>query len=727
VLSLTSDIVDMGHMYDVAASVLQQRLAQVEGVGRVIVGGAALPAVRVDINPTVLNSDGLSLEDVRAALSNANVNRPTGDIADGSQAWTLTTTDQLFKAADYQKLIISYRQGAAVRLADVATVTDSVEDVRNRGLVNGKPAVLLIIWRQPGANIIDTVDRVRALLPQLQNEIPPTILLAMVLDRTTSIRASVRDVHFTLELSIVLVILVVFIFLRDVRTAIIPSVAVPVSLIGTFGAMYLLGYSVDNLSLMALTIATGFVVDDAIVVIENIMRHLEQGTPPFEAALRGAKEIGFTVVSITISLVAVFIPILLMGGIFGRLFREFAVTLTVAVSVSPVVSLTTTPMMCAHLLRARRAEERGRLYRASERVFQELLHLYESSLAWILRHQFLMLLVTLMTVGVTMYLYITIPKGFFPQQDTGTIVGSIQADQSSSFQAMQQLLRQFVALVGEDPAVENVVGFTGGNAGAVNTGRMFVMLKPLAERRVSADQVIARLRGKLARVPGARLFMQVNQDLRMGGHPTGAQYQFSLQSDDIHALNAWAPRVLERLRTLPGLADVNSDQQDRGLEASLVIDRATAARLGVSAATIDDTLYDAFGQRQVSIMYTQLNQYHVVLEVEPYFWQNPERLKYIYVPTMHQTLVPLSAFTSYAPATTALAVNHQGQFPAVTISFNLVPGRVLGDAVTAIEQALREMGLPASIGGSFQGIAQAQYRKSHPVPVGGSMDHCCRS
>ncbi len=707
VLALTSDTVDTGRMYDVAASILQQRLSQVEGVGRVIVGGAALPAVRVEVNPTVLHSHGLSLEEVSAVLSSANVNHPKGDIADGSQDWMLTTTDQLFKAADYQSLVISYKQGAAVRLADVATVTDSVEDLRNSGLVNGKPAVLLIVWRQPGANIIDTVDRVRALMPQLQAAIPPTITLALALDRTTTIRASVHDVRFTLGLSIVLVILVVFVFLRDVRTALIPSVAVPVSLIGTFGAMYLLGYSVDNLSLMALTIATGFVVDDAIVVIENIMRHLEQGTAPLAAALRGAQEIGFTVVSITVSLVAVFIPILLMGGIFGRLFREFAVTLAIAVGVSLLVSLTTTPMMCAHLLRAHRAEARGRLYRASERVFQYILHLYEVTLAWVLRQQFLMLLVTLATVGVTMYLYISVPKGFFPQQDTGALVGTIQADQSSSFQATREWLGQFVTLVGEDAAVENVIGFTGGNAGALNTGRMFVTLKPLAERQISADQVIARLRGKLARVPGARLFMQVNQDLRMGGRPSGAQYQFTLQGDDVHELNAWAPRVLERLRTLPGLADVNSDQQDHGLEAALAIDRATAARLGISAATIDNALYDAFGQRQVSIMYTQLNQYHVVLEVEPRFWQNPDGLKYIYVPAANQALVPLSAFTHYAPATTVLAVNHQGQFPAVTMSFNLAPGTVLGDAVTAIEQAMHEMGLPATIHGSFQGVAQA--------------------
>jgi len=707
VLALTSDTVDTGRMYDVAASILQQRLSQVEGVGRVIVGGAALPAVRVEVNPTVLHSHGLSLEEVSAVLSSANVNHPKGDIADGSQDWMLTTTDQLFKAADYQSLVISYKQGAAVRLADVATVTDSVEDLRNSGLVNGKPAVLLIVWRQPGANIINTVDRVRALMPQLQAAIPPTITLALALDRTTTIRASVHDVRFTLGLSIVLVILVVFVFLRDVRTALIPSVAVPVSLIGTFGAMYLLGYSVDNLSLMALTIATGFVVDDAIVVIENIMRHLEQGTAPLAAALRGAQEIGFTVVSITVSLVAVFIPILLMGGIFGRLFREFAVTLAIAVGVSLLVSLTTTPMMCAHLLRAHRAEARGRLYRASERVFQYILHLYEVTLAWVLRQQFLMLLVTLATVGVTMYLYISVPKGFFPQQDTGALVGTIQADQSSSFQATREWLGQFVTLVGEDAAVENVIGFTGGNAGALNTGRMFVTLKPLAERQISADQVIARLRGKLARVPGARLFMQVNQDLRMGGRPSGAQYQFTLQGDDVHELNAWAPRVLERLRTLPGLADVNSDQQDHGLEAALAIDRATAARLGISAATIDNALYDAFGQRQVSIMYTQLNQYHVVLEVEPRFWQNPDGLKYIYVPAANQALVPLSAFTHYAPATTVLAVNHQGQFPAVTMSFNLAPGTVLGDAVTAIEQAMHEIGLPATIHGSFQGVAQA--------------------
>jgi multidrug efflux pump len=601
ILALTSDLVGRARMYDLASSILQQKLARVPGVGQVVVGGGALPAVRVDVNPTVLQSYGLSLEDVRAVLSGANTNRPKGEIADHGRAWALNTTDQLLQAKDYQPVILSYKQGAAVRLADVADVVDASEDIRNNGVVNGTPAILIIVWRQPGANIIATVDRVRALLPQLQAAIPPTVNLVTAIDRTTTIRASVHEVQLTLGLSILLVILVVFVFFRTVRTAVIPSVVVPVSLIGTFGAMYLLGYSVNNLSLMALTIATGFVVDDAIVVIENIMRHLEQGTPPLTAALRGAQEIGFTVLSITLSLLAVFIPILMMGGIFGRLFREFAVTLAVAVGVSLVVSLTTTPMMCAHILRAHRAEERGWLYNASERVFQGMLRLYEMTLAWVLRHQFLMLLVTLATIGVTVYLYSSIPKGFFPQQDTGSLFGQIQADQSSSFQAVRELLQQYVALVGEDPAVEHVLGFTGGSYGSsVNTARMFIQLKPLDERQmVSADQVRVRLSRTLARVPGARLGMQVNQDLRVGGRLSATQYQFTLQGDNVRELNEWAPRVLATMRALPLLTDLFTDQQDRGLEASLVIDRATAARLGVSTAALDETLYDAFGQRQV--------------------------------------------------------------------------------------------------------------------------------
>jgi multidrug efflux pump len=724
ILALTSDstesgeIVGRARLYDIAASILQQKLSQVPGVGRVIVWGGALPAVRVDVNPTVLHNYGLSLEDVRSALSGANANRPKGEIADNSgRAWTINTTDQLFQASEYQQVIISYRQGAAVRLADVAEVTDASADIRNTGLVNGKPAIMLPVWRQPGANIIATVDRVRAILPQLQAEIPPTVNLMVVLDRTMTIRASVHEVQFTLGLSILLVILVVFVFFRNARTAMIPSVVVPVSLVGTFGAMYLLGYSVNNLSLMALTIATGFVVDDAIVVIENIMRHLEKGVPPRQAALRGAKEIGFTVVSITLSLLAVFIPILLMGGIFGRLFREFAVTLAVAVGVSMVISLTTTPVMCAYFLRPHSNVGHGWLYRANEWLFQSTLRLYEITLGWVLRLRllwglvplhFLVLLVTLATIAFTIHLYIDIPKGFFPPQDTGQLRGTIRADQSSSFQAMRQLLQQFVALVGEDPAVQNVIGSTGGTTGnAVNTANIFIALKPLAERQLSAEQVMARLRSKLAHVPGARIGMQVPQELRVGGRYTEAQYQFTLEGDNVRELNEWAPRVLSKMRALPILTDVTSDQQDRGLEASLVIDRATASRLGISTAAIDDTLYSAFGQRQVSTMYKELNQYYVILEVEPRFWQNPDGLKHIYVRSANRNLVPLSAFTHYAPSNTPLAVNHQGLFPSVTISFNLVPGTALGNAVTAVEQATREIGLPATIRGNFRGTAQA--------------------
>jgi len=706
-LALTSDVLDRGQMYDVADSILAQKLSQVEGVGRVFVGGGALPAVRVQVNPTVLQSDGLSLDDVREVLNSANANRPKGEIAEGSRTWSLSATDQLLQPEEYRPLIISYRDGRAVRLADVAIVSRSVQDIRNLGLVNGKPAILLFVFRQPGANIIDTVDRVRTLLPQLRAEIPPTIDLTVALDRTTTIRASVHEVQFTLVLSIALVILVVLFFLRNVRTAIIPSVAVPVSLISTFAVMYLLGYSLNNLTLMALTIATGFVVDDAIVVIENIMRYLERGMRPLEAALRGAKEIGFTVVSITVSLLAVFIPILMMGGLFGRVFREFAVSLAVAVAVSLVVSLTTTPMMCAKLLRPQADERHGLFYRISEGLFLWFLRRYEITLRWVLRHQPLMLLVTLATIGLSIYLYVVIPKGFFPQQDTGTLFGSITADQSSSFQAMRERLEQYVQIVGEDPAVASVMAFTGGFAGATNTGRMFVMLTPLAERQISADQVIARLRPKVGRVSGARLVMQVPQDLRMGGRLSSAQYQFTLQGDDVRELNEWGPQVLERLRRLPELTDLNSDQQDKGLEARLVIDRDTASRLGISPAMLDETLYSAFGQRQVSTMYRQLNQYRVVLEVEPRFWQDPDGLKYIYVKGANGALVPLSAFTHYAPSNTALTVNHQGQFPAVTMSFNLAPGVALGDAVAKVERAIRDMGVPSSIRYSFQGIAQA--------------------
>jgi multidrug efflux pump len=719
ILSITSDTYEKARMYDAASSILQQKLSQVQGVGQVTVGGGALPAVRVDVNPTALNNLGLGLADVRTSLAAANANRPKGLIEDDRRAWSLSTTDQLLKAHEYRPLIIAYRNGAPVRLGDIATVSDSVEDVRTGGLANGKPAISLIIFRQPGANIIQTVDRVRALLPQLQASIPAGMDLAVVMDRTTTIRASVQDTEFTLLISIGLVILVVFVFLRDVRATLIPSVAVPISLLGTFGVMYLVGYSIDNLSLMALTIATGFVVDDAIVVIENITRYLEAGEPPFQAALRGAREIGFTVVSISVSLVAVFIPILLMGGIVGRLFREFAVTLSVAIGVSMVVSLTTTPMMCAALLKARSPGDRGhgRLYRASERVFQWVYGAYERSLRWVLRHSLPTLVVLLCTAGLTVYLYIAVPKGFFPQQDTGRLMGAIQADQDTSSQTMQKLLVQFAQTTAGDPAVSDVIAFTGGG-GTANTGRMFVTLKPLKERRLTADQVIGRLRGQLAAIPGATLFLQPVQDLRIGGRASNAQFQYTLQGDDLRELTDWAPKMLGAMRTLPGMLDVNSDQQNHGLQAQLTIDRPTASRLGLAPQVIDDALYDAFGQRQVSTMYTPLNQYHVVMEVDPRLAQNPDGLRQIYVrPAGGTSPVPLSAFTRYRPSATPLSVNHQSQFPSITLSFNLRPGLALGDAVQAIQQASRDIGLPGTIHGNFSGTAQAFQASLSTEPI----------
>jgi multidrug efflux pump len=704
-MSLTSDLVDRPKMYDLASSILQQTLAQVPGVGQVIVGGGALPAVRVDVDPLALNHHGLSLEDLRSALSSANANRPKGEIGSGRSSWSLSTTDQLLKAAEYRPLVIHYQERSALRLSDVANVTDSVEDIRTGGLSNGKPAIILIIFKQPGANIIATVDHIREILPRLQAMVPPTVKLSVLIDATRTIRASVKDVEITLLIAISLVILVVFVFLRNARSTLIPSVAVPVSLIGTFGVMYLLGYSLNNLTLMALTVATGFVVDDAIVVLENITRHLESGKAPMEAALEGAKEIGFTVMSISISLVAVFIPILLMGGIVGRLFREFAVTLSVAIAVSLAISLTTTAVMCSRLLRPHSEESHGRLFRASERGFDAIHRGYERSLKWVLRHQPLTLAVTLATMAATVYLYAKIPKGFFPQQDTGRVTGSIQADQDTSFQAMRSKLQQFVEAVMRDPAVDNANGFVGG--GTANTGRMFISLKDRSERKATADQVIRRLRGQLSHVPGATLVLQPVQDVRVGGRPTAAQYQYTLQGDSATELFRWSPRVLASLKKLKELTDVNSDQQDKGLQASLEIDRATASRLGITPQSIDNTLYDAFGQRQVSTMYTPLNQYHVVMEADPRFWQNPDGLKAIYVRTSSGSLVPLSAFTHYAPSTAPLAVNHQGQFPSVTMSFNLPPGVALGNAVEAIKRAESEIRLPGTIRGSFQGTAQA--------------------
>ena len=708
--ALTSKVLDVARIYDVTSSILAQKLSQLKGVGQVEVGGGALPAVRVDVNPTVLNNFGLSLENVRNLLSASNANRPKGQVANRNTNWTLSTTDQLMKAYQYKPLIVTYKNGGAVQLSDIATVTDSVEDIRAGGLYNGVPAILLIVFRQPGANIISTADKVLAMMPLMQASIPPTIKLDLVMDRTTSIRDSVRDVEISLSIAVVLVVLVVFLFLKDVRATFIPSVAVPVSLIGTFGVMYAAGYSLDNLSLMALTVATGFVVDDAIVVIENITRHLEAGMTPMAASILGAGEIGFTVLSMSASLIAVFTPILLMGGIVGRLFREFAVVLSVAVLVSLLVSLTATPMMCARLLRTESHQQHGRLYRMNDAAFHWIVRNYGKTLQWVLQHQMLMLVVTLGTVGLTAYLYTIIPKGFFPQQDTGRMIGQIIADQDTSFQSMSAKLRQMAQIVSDDPATESVNAYTGSNAHhgqSINTGRMYIMLKGIEERKVSTDMVIARLRTKLSKVPGATLYLQPVQDLRIGGHSTASQYQYTLSGDNLAELNQWAPRVLQTLRRLPGLVDVNSDQQNRGLEASLVIDRNTAKRMGISPQLIDDTLYDAFGQRQVSTMYTQLNQYHVVLEAEPRFWQNPDSLRYIYLTSNTGQQVPLSALTHYQPSTTALAVNHESQFPAVTISFNLQPRFPLGEAVTEIEDAGNEMRLPASIHGSFQGTAQA--------------------
>jgi len=710
ILGIISDIYSTARMYDVASSIVQQKLSQIEGVGQVFVGGGSLPAVRVEVNPTLLNNFGLGLEDVRTVLAAANANTPKGQLADHDRNQSIATTDQLLTAAQYRPLVVAYRNTGAVLLSDVATVDDSVEDLRTGGLLDGKPAIQLVVFRQPGANIIETADRVRKVLPILQAQIPPAMTLHVAMDRTTTIRASVHDIQITMSISIVLVILVVFVFLRSVRTTIIPSVAVPVSLIGTCGVMYLLGYSIDNLSLMALTIATGFVVDDAIVVIENITRHLEAGMTPMDATVLGAREIGSTVVTMSLSLIAVFIPILMMTGIVGRLFREFAVTLSIAILVSLLVSLTTTPMMCARLLRPHNQEKHGHLYRMSENAFNAVLGLYERTLTWVLRHQPLTMMVTLGTVAFTVYLYAVIPKGFFPQQDTGRLTGTIQADQQTSFQAMDGRFSQFAGAVGDDSDVTIVIGSMGGGGmgggGSLNTGRMFVTLNGDG-RKLTSDEVIARIRrGKASHIPGATLFLQSVQDLRIGGRGSAAQYQYTLQGDNLAEIAEWAPQMVRAMRAIPGVVDINSDQQDKGLQASLVIDRATAARMGISAKAIDDTLYDAFGQRQVSTMYQQLNQYHVVMEVEPRFWQNPDGLKYLYVKGSNGQ-VPLSTFTHYEATTSPLAVNHSGQFPSVTISFNLAPGMPLGTAVDRILEIQRTLGMPATIHGNFSGTAQA--------------------
>ena len=866
ILALTSDVYGRGELYDAASTIIQQRLLQLEGVGQVNIGGGALPAVRVEINPTQLNNTGLSLEDVRAMLGQQNANVPKGQLSDEQKTADILANDQLLKAKDYAPLIVAYRNGAPVRLSDIARVVDSVENIRAAGYLNGKPAIPLVIFRQPGANIIQTVDRVKAAFPSLKASIPSAINMQVVLDRTQTIRASVLDVERTLVISVMLVVLVVFLFLRNGRATLIPAVVVPTSLIGTFGVMYLCGYSLDNLSLMALTIATGFVVDDAIVVIENISRYLEEGMQPIEAALKGAREVGFTVLSISISLVAVFTPILLMGGIVGRLFREFAVTLSAAILVSLVISLTTTPVMCAHLLRRQHSSRKpGRISQLTEGLFAWVSDFYKRSLDVVLKHPAITLGALGATIAATGLLFVMMPKGFFPQQDNGTVFGGLQGSQDASFQTMQGTALQVADVVKTDPAVSGVVAFVGGN-GATNSGNVFVALKPLSERKISSSEVINRLRPKLTRVPGAMTFLQAGQDVRIGGRQSNAQYQYTIQSENLQDLTKWGPIVLAEMRKLPGFTDVNSDQQNAGLQASLTYDRQTAARLGISAQLIDETLYDAFGQRQVSTMFTSLNQYHVVMEVDPAFWQSPAGLEAIYVrptptpataatnpspapagggassstastsqsapapvplpapsvagpqPTVGQLaaptpvnpeaiyqpnpastsvamlsptpasttiatpsstaassstavttnqttfgptatppialgpiqllptttpvpgfasvtansttganavaqasggggsstptpsptpVVPLSAIASYQPTTAPISVNHQGQFPSVTLSFNLTGGMALSEAVTAIQQMQQRIGMPGAVHGTFAGTAQA--------------------
>ena len=717
-LALTSDVLGKGQMYDAASTIMAQKLSQVQGVGQVSVGGSALPGVRIELNPSALNKYGIGLEQVRSVLSTSNANTPKGHFADAYRIWEVGANDQMFQAVEYAPLIVGYHNGMAVRISDVGQAVDSVEDLRNSGYANGKPSVLVIIFRQPNANIIDTVDRLRAVLPQLEAAIPRSIHLQIAMDQTVTIRASVHDVERTLLISVALVILVVFVFLRSGRATFIPSVAVPVSLLGTFGVMYLLNYSIDNLSLMALTISTGFVVDDAIVVIENISRYLEQGMNPFVAALKGAEEIGATVLTMSISLVAVFIPLLLMGGIVGRLFREFAVTLSVAIAVSMVVSLTATPMMCAYLLRGHEAH--GWLYNFTERGFNWVVGFYGKTLSVVLRHPAITLLVLVATIGLNFYLFTHVSTGFFPQQDNGRIQGSIQADQDTSFQAMNKILLQMVNIVAADPGVDTVNGFTGGGGGgggAANTARMFISLKPLADRKITADLIINRLRPKLARVPGATLYLQAAQDIRVGGRQSNAQYQFTMRGDNLSDLTAYGPRMLQQLRGIHLIADVSSDQQNRGLQSLVQYDRSTAARFGISPQLIDDTLYDAFGQRQVSTMYKSLNQYHVVMEAAPEYWQNPDILRQLWVRSPAGQEVPLNAFAHFGPAVAPLSVSHQGLFPAVTLSFNLQPGVALSDAVEAITASAQSIGLPPTVQTGYAGTAQAYQDSLRSEPI----------
>jgi multidrug efflux pump len=706
ILGLTSDRYDTARLYDAASTIIQQKLSQIGGVGQVTVGGGTLPAVRVDVDPVKLNSMGLTLQNIQAVLSLQNTHQPAGQISNGAVTADIVTNDQLFHADEYKPLVVGYNNGAAVHLSDVAGVSDSTQNIRTAGYLNNKPAIVIIVFREPAANIIQTVERVRAEIPSLKASIPQGIDITIVLDRTTTIRASVHDVEFTLVVSILLVIVVVFLFLRSGRAALIPTVAVPVSLIGTFAVMYLAGFSVDNLSLMALTIATGFVVDDAIVVMEDISRHLEGGMPPFAAAIAGAQEIGFTVFSISISLIAVFIPILLMAGIVGRLFREFAIVLSTSILVSMVISLTTTPMMCAYLLRDERGRTHGAFYRAGERVFDGMLSLYGRSLAWVLNHRALILLLLIGTIALNLALIVRIPKGFFPQQDTGAIAGGMQGPQDASFAVMNNSARQLSAVIMADPAVENVVAFTGGS-GPSNGGFIYTALKPLEVRKVSAAQVLDRLRPKMFQLQVASAFLQPAQDLRIGGRASNALYQYTIQSPNVKDLSKWGPVLLARMKGIPGLRDVNSDQQNNGLQEYVTYDRTTAARLGITPQSLNASLYSAFGQSQVSIIYTQLNQYYVVLEVAPRFWQSPEGLKFIYLRPSANGVVPLATVSQSQSGATPLAVNHSGLFPSVTVSFNLAQGVSLSDASRAILDMQQSLGLPSTVRGFYSGTLLA--------------------
>jgi multidrug efflux pump len=706
ILGLTSDVLSPGQMYDTAQSVLAQRILQLQGVGDVTIGGGALPAVRVELDPNAVAHQNVALSSIATAIANANVAKPKGAIEAGGQHWQVDASDQASKAADYMPLIVGYHNGAAVRLKDIADVQDSVENVRNAGRADAKPAILLIITQAPNANIIETIQHIRDELPLLRSLIPTAIKMKVVMDRSPTIRASLRDVERSLVLAVGLVILAVYLFLRRARATLVPSVAVPVSLIGTFGVMYLLGFSLNNLSLMALTIATGFVVDDAIVVLENIARHVEEGMAPMEAAFKGAREVGFTVLSMSISLVAVFIPFLFMGDVIGRMFREFAVTLTVDIIISLVVSLTTTPMMCSRLLRSDEEEQgkEGWVIRKFGALLEATQRGYLSSLKWALGHSRLMIMTLVAALVLNVYLFVALPKGLFPEQDTGRVMGFITGDQAISFQAMRDKLDDFMRIVISDPAVDTVAGFTGG--GDTNSGRMFITLKPLSERKVSMKDLVDRLRKKLDKEPGAKLFLNPMQDVRTGGRPSNATYQYTLQSDDLNALRVWAPKLEDALIKQPELADVNSDQEDQGLETALVYDRDTMARLGLTASNVDNALYAAFGQRQVSTIYRPLNQYHVIVEAAPQFTQSPETLQKLFVVNPAGQSIPLSAFAHWAPGNAPLSVNHQGQFAAATISFNLPKKMSLSDADRIIERTRVTIGMPTTVQGSFQGTAK---------------------